>query len=210
MVLNILAPSNKTTISLSIYLTGFFDRGPVKARIFLFMIISIVFPSVSGGPASAAEKIDAANYTILGLEIGESAWHDVQSKFGFALAFGDETDPEAQQMCFISNRDEALLLLKFKHNRLRRLRLQSNKNQFYKWHFCTESNQVSKYTATASGIKLGMRENDIKAILGAPTEESNTRLQYRFRNPQKTAIIEIQADLGNKRLVSLDLSTLMN
>ena len=188
----------------------------MKARVNLLIIISLLFFSASGEPASAAsteKEIDAANYTILGLVIGESAWLDVQSKFGFALAFGDDNDPEVQQICFISNRDETLFLLKFKHNQLIQFRLQSNKNHFYKWHFCTKSPLVSKYTATASGIKLGMSKNDIKTILGAPTEESNNRLKYTWKKAiKKTASqrievidIEIDADFLGAKLVSLDL-----
>ena len=186
----------------------------MKTHVIILLSISLLLFSGSREPASAAsmaKEIDAASYTILGLVIGQSAWHDVQSKFGFTLAFGDDNDPEAQQMCFVSDRDETLFLLKFKHNQLIQFQLQLNKNQFYKWHFCTKSPLVSKYTATASGIKLGMSKNDIKAILGPPAAESNNRLKYTSKiqlkktTPQRTAMIDIQANFGDDKLVSLEI-----
>ena len=178
------------------------------------LIISMLVLSVSVEPASSVsieKEISAENYTILGLVVGESSWLDVQAKLGYALAFGDDNDPEVQQICFISDRDETLVLLKFKLHQFIQFRLQSNKNQFYKWHFCTKSRLISKYTATASGLKLKMSKNDIKAILGPPTEESAGRLKYERKKQikkaasQRTEAIDIQADFLDGKLVSLDL-----
>lgn len=191
----------------------------MKARVILSLVIAILFSlgftepilSTPMNSAPASTDTNKANYTILGLVVGESRGYQVHSKFGFALAFGDDHDPEARQLCLVSDRDESLLLLRLKHNRLIQLRLQSNKKHFYKWHFCSKSALVSKYTATDGGIRLGMSKTDLKSILGLPEEESNSRMKYIWQkstnktNSRNNQQIEFLADFYNGILVEIDI-----
>ncbi len=79
-------------------------------------------------------------------------------------------------MCYVSDRDETLILFSFENSQCSRIRLLSQKKKFYKWHFCEKSPLVSKHLATKSGIKLGMSKGGLKAILGSPRSESDGNL----------------------------------
>ncbi len=46
---------------------------------------------------------------------------------------------------------------------------------------CTRSDLVSKELATESGIKLGMRKNEIKKIIGVPALEAENKLAFRYK-----------------------------
>ena len=192
----------------------------MKARFILPVVFFILVVLAVAGPimtapvnsASVNKETGKANYSVLGLVVGESTGYEVHSKFGFALAFADDNDPEARQMCLVSDRDETLLRLRIKHNLLTGLHLQSRKKYFNRWHFCTKSILVSKYTVTDGGIRLGMSKPDLKSILGLPEEESKSRMKYIWRkSPNKTDSqsyqqIEFRADFYDGKLVSINVA----
>ena len=104
--------------------------------------------------AQPADKaLDESNFGILGLIIGDCAPRDVYSKFGPGIVFKDSAEKEETQVCYVSDKDETLILFSFKNFQCSRIRLLSQKKKFYKWHFCEKSPLVSRHLSTESGIK---------------------------------------------------------
>ena len=148
------------------------------------------------------KALDESNFGILGLIIGDCAPRDVYSKFGPGIAFKDAAQADVSQVCYISDRDETLILFSTKSSKCTGFKMMSQKKRFYKWHFCEKSSLVSKHLTTGSGIKLGMSRNQLKAILGPPERESNSLLNYVFDRDRKTTI---RAEFSDAGLISFDL-----
>jgi hypothetical protein len=171
-------------------------------HIALSLIHSILFTWVSAclvfyfvEPAQSADKtLDQSNFRILGLFIGDCASQDIYSKLGPGIAFKDAAEGDETQVCYVSDKDETLILFSFENFQCSRVRLLSQKKKFYKWHFCEKSPLVSKHLATESGIKLGMSKSGLKAILGAPQGESDGNLIYAFEWKRKRNTTETQRD----------------
>ena len=179
--------------------------------------------------AQAADKtLDESNLTILGLIIGDSASQDIYSKFGPGIAFKDTAEADETQVCYVSDKDETLILFSFKNFQCSRIRLLSQKKKFYKWHFCEKSPLVSRHLSTESGIKLGMSKSELKAILGAPHSESDENMSYAYewkqkmnktkngeagqhskdvkKNPHRTVKATIRTEFADTGLISFEVS----
>jgi len=155
--------------------------------------------------ASAQDRpLDRSHRTILSLIIGDSPAHDIYSKMGPGIPIRDHANPSATRLCYVSGRDDTLVVFHSEFSRCSRVRLLSQKKRFQKWHFCSASPLVSKNAATASGIRLGMRKDRLKAILGPPRSETDETLNYVYEWQQKSVEIgktsKDSGDLGNTRL----------
>ncbi len=131
-------------------------------------------------------------------------------------------------MCFISNRDETLVLLKFKGNHYAGFKLMSQKKQFYKWHFCELSAHISKSILIDNRLKLGMDKDQIKAILGTPGLKTEEFFKYVYRwqkqsntgdsedeylsddtaqnDSTQPATVECKVTFSEDRLISIEVS----
>ena len=125
------------------------------------------------------------------------------------------TEEEETQVCYVSDKDETLILFSFENSQCSGVRLLSQKKKFYKWHFCETSPPVSRHLATDSGIKLRISKSRLKTILGAPHSESDESLIYVYewrleRNTDevtdRTVTAAITAEFSNTRLISFDVS----
>ena len=155
------------------------------------MFISACLLFILVDTASVQDRsLDPSHRTILSLVIGDSASHDIYSKMGPAIPFRDNANPSATQLCYVSGRDDTLVVFYSEFSRCSRVRLLSQKKRFQKWHFCAASPLVSKDVATASGIRLGMSKERLKAILGRPRSESDEFLEYVYEWQQKRAPAE--------------------
>ena len=179
--------------------------------------------------AQAADKTpDESNFRILGLFIGDCAPQDVYSKLGPGIAFKDTAEADETQVCYVSDKDETLILFSFENFQCSRFRLLSQKKRFYKWHFCEKTPLISKHLTTASGIKLGMSKSELKAILGAPHRESDENMSYAYewkqkmnktengeagqhskdvkKNPHRTVKATIRTEFSDTGLISFEVS----
>ena len=199
----------------------------INSILFFWMSACLLFYVVE--TAQAADNTPGeSNFKILGLFIGDCAPQDVYSKLGPGISFKDGAKADLTQVCYVSDRDETLILFSFENFQCSRIRLLSQKKKFYKWHFCEKSPLVSKHLATESGIKLGMSKSGLKAILGAPRSESDGNLTYAVewmlkRNTAETGRdsvavkeaadravkVTIRAEFSDTGLISFDVSKSM-
>ena len=163
------------------YLRNMLKRVISLSLLIIPIMVLYITGHIDASPKTPYEELNKSNYTILGLTIGECFRHDILSKLGPALKIRDENDPGLDHLCYISDRDETLMVFSFKASRFRRFQMMSHKNRFYKWHFCEVSPLVSKETSTESGIILGMSKDRLKAILGIPQKESNEMLVFEYK-----------------------------
>ncbi len=137
-------------------------------------------------------SLDPSHRTILRLIIGDSASYAIYSKMGPGIPIRDHSNPSATQLCYVSGRDDTLVVFYSEFSRCARVRLLSQKKRFQKWHFCSASPLVSKDVATASGIRLGMSKDRLKAILGPPPSETDETVNYVYEWQQKMNADEIE------------------
>ena len=137
-------------------------------------------------------SLDRSHRTILSLIIGDSPAHDIYSKMGPGIPIRDHANPSATRLCYVSGRDDTLVVFHSEFSRCSRVKLLSQKKRFQKWHFCSASPLVSKNVATASGIRLGMRKDRLNAILGPPRSETDETVNYVYEWQQKMDSLEIE------------------
>ena len=205
-------------------------KTPINSILFCWMSACLLIGFVE--TAHCADKtLDESNFRILGLFIGNCAPQDIYSKLGPGITIKDEARPDVTQVCYVSDKDETLILFAFEYFQCSGFRLLSQKKKFYKWHFCEKSPLVSGHLATESGINLGMRRSRMKAILGAPQGESDENLTYVYEwkqkgnpsetkrdspdsrdakiAPDRTVKATIRAEFSDAKLISFDLSKSM-
>jgi hypothetical protein len=193
------------------------------------MLISACLLFFFADSASVQDRsLDPSHRTLLSLVIGESASHDIYSKMGPVIPIRDNSHPSVIQLCYVSGRDDTLVIFYSEFSRCSRARLLSQKKRFQKWHFCSASPLVSEDVATASGIGLGMSKHSLIAILGPPDSEADQILNYSYewqqkmnsaeiagtsedstdpgKNPFRRVKATIQAEFSNTGLISFDLS----
>ena len=162
----------------------------VSYLVIICIVLHVPF-YVHASSQSRHKELDKSNYTVLGLTIGECSRHDILSKLGPTLRIIDEKNTNTDHLCYISDRDETLILFSFKANRCIRFQMMSRKYQFYKWHFCAVSPIVTERIATESGITLGMQKSHLIKILGTPKKESEAMLFFEFKKKKLKAKEEL-------------------
>jgi hypothetical protein len=139
------------------------------------------FCHVYASSQSQNKDLNKSNYTVMGLTIGECSRHDILSKLGPTLMIKDEENTHIDHLCYISDRDETLIIFSFKANQCARFQMMSRKHQFYKWHFCAVSPLVTEEMSTESGITLGMHKDQLKTMLGTPKKDSDEILVFEYK-----------------------------
>jgi hypothetical protein len=168
---------------------------------FFLLFACLLFNYVRTADA-ADRQLAKANMTILGLTIGDCTSLDIYSKMGPGIPFRKDANPDISQVCYVSDKDDTLILFSFDDDQCVRFKLMLHKNKFYKWHFCERSPLVSKHLTTESGIKLGMSKRRLKAILGVSRNESRQYLKYDYEWQQKMSRVEIETtSQGTKNMM---------
>lgn len=140
-----------------------------------------IWPQILEASQSQYRNPDRADFSIFGLAFNDADLQQFLSKLGPAILFNVESNPDLKCICFISSRDDTLVLLKFNGNHYAGFNLMSQKKQFYKWHFCEPSAQVSMSILIDNRLKLGQDRDQIKSILGTPQSETEEFLKYVYR-----------------------------
>jgi hypothetical protein len=192
---------------------------PLTVPIMFIWVVAGLFSSFTKAARAEDKTPNQSHITILGLVIGDCTTQDIYSKFGPTIPIYDDVN----QLCYISDKDETLIIFTIENSQCTGFKMMSQKMKFYKWHFCEKSSQVSKHLATESGIKLGMSKSGLKAILGAPRNESDEILNYVYKwnqNPAKSDLQDsrdakegplrkvnatIQVEFSDAGLISFDL-----
>ena len=188
-------------------------------RILLYYGVAIFVWSSSSLFSLGASPLDGtksaeSSFRIFGLPVGEASLQDFLSKLGPAIIFDDETNADIKCICYVSDRDETLIIFKSENHRYTRFKLISEKKRFYKWHFCERSSRVSKDISIKNGIRLGMSKRRVTEFLGRPQVESDNRVQFHYtwkersnkdRYPEESISAE-NADrpYGRKKTVRVD------
>ena len=173
---------------------------PHSASFFL-LFVGLLFKVVIAADG-ADRQLAEANLAILGLAIGDCTSPDIYSKMGPGIPIREDENPDITQVCYVSDKDDTLILFSFDNDQCVRFKLISDKNKFYKWHFCEKSPLVSIHLTTESGIKLGMSKSRLKAILGVPRNESQQYLKYDYEWKQKMNRAEIEkVSQGTKSMI---------
>lgn len=129
---------------------------------------------------SSVLDLDPTNFEIANLHLGNVGLNDIQAKLGrTTIIERGDASTNRQQTCYRSAGDRQLVYLIFEFG--------EDQSTFYlfadgaPWKgkaVCTTSTQVSTALSTASGVKLGLRAEAVKAILGQPDAISADRLIY--------------------------------
>lgn len=141
---------------------------------------------------------ETPNLTILGLDISNCAAQDIYSRLGPTIPVRDGS----YQLCYVSDRDDTLIMFAIDNSKCTNFRMMSQKKRFYKWHFCEKSVLISKHMATGNGIKLGMTKSRLKTILGHPQEETGQHFIYAYPGN-----VKIRAEFSDSGMIMFDVST---
>ena len=172
----------------------------MNLRIIPYLILGlfacIFFPDFKTARAGG-NKSPPTNLIILGLDISDCTVQEIYSKLGPTIPIRDDV----YRLCYVSDRDETLLLFSIESSICTGLKVMSQKKRFYKWHFCEKSPLVSERTATENGIKLGMTKSRLKTILGPPQEETGQNLIYVYPGN-----VKITAEFSDNGMIMFDVS----
>ena len=135
--------------------------------------------------------------TILGLDIGDCTTQDIYSGLGPTIPVRDDVN----QLCYVSDRDETLILFSTASSKCTGFRMMLQKKRYYKWHFCEKSSLVSRHMATGNGIKLEMTKSRLKTILGLPQKETGQNLIYVYPGH-----VKITAEFSETGMILFDVS----
>ena len=103
----------------------------LKTVSFLLVLACLLFNILEA--ARAADKtVDKSKLTILGLVIGDCTSQDIYSKLGPGIPFKDDANPNITQLCYVSDKDNTLILFSFENSQCVRYKLMSQKTRFYK------------------------------------------------------------------------------
>ena len=169
--------------------------------ILIILLIATTAIVAEGSTKVRQEDIDIEHVTVYGIKVGVDSMQQVYNRLGRINAFGYKLPGKGKNaICYVSGDhvDATRLLFVFKKRGARRKRTVSHiriaagdvKQDYLRW--CMLSRVVSKDTATASGLKLGMTPAEVKLILGDPTDESTGFLGYEFHLQRRLTEREIR------------------
>jgi len=131
-------------------------------------------------------EINASHLVILGVKLGAINQQTVESKLGVTKGYLNNAGHHVLLMiCYGSNHpgdntkvlfgidDDDYQIVSF-HLLSSDFKLKGSKK-------CYKSSLVSKTIATDSGLKLGMSQEQVKTMLGAPSKEETNRLIYDYQ-----------------------------
>jgi hypothetical protein len=136
----------------------------------------------------------ASNLEVLGVELKEEQLQKIVSKLGQATIVerGDGAASRSQ-ICYASSLESGNTLLVFEQGEIN--------SSFYlfadsvNWNgreYCVRTERVSRQLRTASGLGLGLNQQEVEAILGQPSSASKDKLVYEFETEKKTPPVEFE------------------
>ncbi len=177
-------------------------------RIFVLLLASIGTVALSAqtsrereaycDPQSARKvEIDNADATILSFSIGEASLKDVQAKLGTAKITRVTQEEESDiSVCYISPTDGTVLVFYSGSmggwKDITWFALWSKTAAFPNASQCTPSARVSHDLSTASGLRLGLTQEQLERIAGKPTAQKSSSMKYDYVCRQKMTEQEIK------------------
>lgn len=140
----------------------------------------------SHGDMSAARAALEKHMSLLGLRLEKDTIQDVESRIGKTQRIefhGDHGD--AVVLCYISARAEDTTTVEFvsdflnSYKKLNVFRITSEPRNEVAGQ-CRKSAQVSKEIATPSGLRLGLTQSELIAILGPPKKSRPESMAFEF------------------------------
>ena len=162
----------------------------------LLFLASLLYLHFEAAQAEDHEPVPSG-LTILGLDINDCTSLDIYSRLGPTITVKEEFNG----FCYVSDRDETLLLFSTKGSRCIGFKMMLQKKRFNKWHFCAKSPLVSTRMATENGLKLGMTKSRLKTILGPAQKETEQNLIYEYQGN-----IKLRAEFLDNRMILFDVS----
>ncbi len=150
-----------------------------------------VVPQGSPPVRLAAEKegtLDSAHLTILSITILQHSLREVQAKLGPARIYRDYDEGHSvRRLCYTSSNESDGTTVVFESGPLGGMgetitwvSLLSGEVEFAKRSMCRHSRLVSREISTPGGLKLGLSESQVTAILGEPVEVAEARLSFKY------------------------------
>jgi hypothetical protein len=129
------------------------------------------------------------NFQIAGITLGANwDFSEIRSKFGEGTEVerGDAASGR-HQICYVSSSGSVHLI--FELGEVDSVLYLFEDGQTWKGsELCARSKTVSANTSTASGLKLGMRPQQVKAVLGDPSIATPENFVYYFDYKKKTSL----------------------
>ncbi len=136
----------------------------------------------------------ASNFQILGIELDDNMFNKIAVRLGKTpiVERGDAATGRSQ-VCYVSQEDPGRMHLVFEKGEVT--------ESFYLFEggpgwkgseLCVRSNLVTKSLAVASGLRLGQKPAEIRAILGKPSAVTGTKLIYSFSVQKKSSAADFE------------------
>jgi hypothetical protein len=152
-----------------------------------FLVVALATVSlVAQRPESSGPPKDLApdSTTILGITLGQSNLSNVQAKFGAAKMWGDGDASSAEgKVCYVTQQPDPLAVIFASNSEMapggevtaiRVLKRDDYKDRSRCLPLALRADDIS----TASGIRIGVNREKVRAILGPPTENRQTQWTY--------------------------------
>lgn len=154
-----------------------------------------ILPRVHGHPFAKPDV--SPHLTLMGFTLEKNTLSDVQNKLGISTAGACSEDVEASKMtCYVSagpDRTEILFESGFAGgwSRLDGFKVVSG-NFSSKCHLqCKVTDAVGKGVQTSGGLKLGMTEKELVALLGRPIRFRGNQIKFEWWSKRPMTKVEI-------------------
>jgi hypothetical protein len=140
--------------------------------------------------------ISDKHLTILGLTVMKNSLANLQAKLGKAVVIPGTEAMYPDTTCYISDNpaDGTVLIFEVLGNKITGFKLLSNGQDVSNKEQCTKTSEISKKVSTVTGLKLGMKENELVSLMGPPTLKKKQTYDYFYETDQK---IEGEEDFGD-------------
>ena len=153
-----------------------------------------------------------------GLVLDESRVEDIQAALGPTMVYKTDLGSDTSYMCYVSTFDFALVSFTVERNVMRRLQLLADKHRYSRWDWCTATPLSAEDLTLANGLTLGMKRDDIAALLGGAHRKEGNRWLYAYGGAgptRKTGAgsveglsrqnVRVELEFSNSRLAGIDL-----
>ena len=139
-------------------------------------------------------NLNEENFSIGELQMGKSGINDIRRRFGKATVVerGDAST-DRRQLCYVSQtgREPVYIVFEFGED-MSNFYLFTGGKAWKGERMCVKSAKVSKSLGTASGLKLGLSPDAVKAILGQPDATRDDALAYSREVKRKASPAQIE------------------
>lgn len=154
-------------------------RSALSRILWLLLLFSILATQVfAGGTARSAQagKLSLKNFEILGIRLPDSTVSEVESILGPAPSKQGDNVEEASTCYTSPGSDRTVLEFEYWFESVVRFRLFTG--TLHSTNHCAKSKLISANLATSSGIKLGLRKDEVIQLLGPPSKKHQNSFIY--------------------------------